>query len=137
MSRPSDPIAFIARTHWLMGGVILFFAAMLYVLLRDSSVLELSRRTYGITLGLGVLYLVAGVLVWFGTPFGRVVNYVASFVYLARPPLGLRIWKIMRSEEYKAHFQRKPAPAVTAGSDGHRAAQDRAANGRPDARPRP
>jgi hypothetical protein len=105
--RPPDPVAFIARTHWVMGSVILSFAVMLYVLLRDSSVFELSRRTYTITLGLGIIYLIAGVLVWFGTPGGRVLNYVCSMLYLARPPLGMRIWKVMRSPDYKAHFSRQ------------------------------
>lgn len=104
MPRPPDSISFLARTHWVMGGVILAFAGALYGLLRDSSVLELSRKTYAITIGMGVLYFVTGVLVWFGAPVGRVLNYVASLLYLARPPLGLRIWKIMRSDEFKAHF---------------------------------
>lgn len=89
-----------------MGGVVLFFAIMLYVLLRDSSVLELSRKTYTITIGLALLYLVTGFLVWFGTPIGRPFNYVLALPYLARPPLGLRVWKIMRSDEFKAHFRR-------------------------------
>lgn len=118
MPRPPESIVFIARTHWLMGAVILFFAAMLYLLLRDSSVLELSRRTYAITVGLGATYLITGVLVWFGTPIGRVLNYVCSLLYLARPPLGLRIWKIMRSEEFKAHFRKAGALGPPAGNEG-------------------
>lgn len=107
MPRPPEPILLIARTHVVMGGVILFFTVMLYALLRDSTVLELSRQTYAITITLSVLYLLAGLSVWQGWPIGRPLNYVCALLYLARPPLGLRIWKIMRSPEYREHFQRK------------------------------
>lgn len=106
MQRAPESILFIARTHVVMGGVILFFTVMLYALLRDSTVLELSRRTYAITITLSVLYVVTGLLVWRGWPMGRPLNYVLALLYLARPPLGLRIWKIMRSDEFKAHFRR-------------------------------
>jgi hypothetical protein len=89
-----------------MSGVLLFFVGALYVLLHDSAVFELSRNTYAITLGMSALYAIAGGLVWRGVWPGRLLNYVCSLLYLARPPLGLRIWKIMRSEEYRTHFRR-------------------------------
>jgi hypothetical protein len=104
--RPPEAVALIARTHWVMSGVILALTLGLYIVLYNSAVLELSRRTYAVTLGLSALYILTGVLVWFGRPIGRPLNYVCSLLYLARPPLGLRIWKIMRSEEYQAHFRR-------------------------------
>jgi hypothetical protein len=105
MPRPPETVAFIARTHWLMSGVFLFFNAGLYLLLRDSTVFDLSQKTHGILLGLSAGYALAGILVWYGAPPGRLLNYVCSLLYLARPPLGMRIWKIMRSEEYQAHFR--------------------------------
>ncbi|MDO8542517.1 MAG: hypothetical protein Q7S40_18915 [Opitutaceae bacterium] len=106
MPRPPESIAFIARTHWVMGGVIAGFTIGLYGLLHDSTVLELSRKTFTITIALSAMYVVAGLVVWFGTRGGRALNYICSLLYLARPPLGMRIWKIMRSDEYKAHFRR-------------------------------
>jgi hypothetical protein len=57
-----------------------------------------------ITGGLAVLYGLAGTLVWFGTPTGRFLSRVCGLLYLARPQLGSRLWKIMDSEEFKAHF---------------------------------
>lgn len=116
--RPPEPVALIARTHWVMAGVILGFTLALWLLLRDSAVLELSRRTYLACLGLTVLYGLTGVLVWYGVPLGRPLNYVCSFLYLARPPLGMRIWKIMRSEEYRRHF-RWGTPKGVAGENGN------------------
>lgn len=89
-----------------MSGVILFFVGGIYALLRDSMVFELSRRMLVITLGMSALYAITGILVWWGVPLARVLNYACALLYLARPPLGMRIWKIMRSEEYRAHFRR-------------------------------
>ena len=101
----------IARAHWLTSGVIVFCLALLHFILRNSSILVLTPRTYAYALGLSALYGATGFMVWAGTPLGRYLNYVCSLLYLARPPLGLQIWRIMRSPEYQAHFNplaRKP-----------------------------
>lgn len=103
---PPEGVALIARTHWLTSGVILFCLGLLHVILRSSSVLTLTRDTYVYALGLGALYGATGFMVWAGAPPGRYFNYVCSLLYLARPPLGLQIWRIMRSPEYRAHFER-------------------------------
>jgi hypothetical protein len=105
--RPPDSVALVARTHWLVGAVALASVGLLHVLTRDIPRVGFGPRTYAITLGLSVLYLATGTMVWFGTPLGRVCNHVCSLLYLVRPQLGDRIWVIMRSPEFKAHFARR------------------------------
>ena len=104
--RPPDRVALVARTHWLVGAVVLASVALLHGLTRDLPRVAFGPRTYILTLGLGALYLAAGTLVWFGVPLGRAANHVCSLLYLVRPQLGDRIWEISRSEEFKAHFTR-------------------------------
>ncbi|MBI4622191.1 MAG: hypothetical protein HY736_03085 [Verrucomicrobia bacterium] len=106
--RPPEGVALIARTHWLTSGVILFCVGLLHVILRSSSVFTLTSNTYIYGGGLSFLYAATGFMVWTGTPPGRFFSYACSLLYLARPPLGLQIWRIMRSSEYKAHFERPP-----------------------------
>ncbi len=88
-----------------MSVVLLGFAGGMFLLLHDSVVFELSGKAYAITLGLAGIYALTGLLVWRGFRFGLVLNYLCSLLYLARPPLGLRIWKTMRSEEFRRHFR--------------------------------
>ena len=105
-SRPPDSVALVARTHWLVGGVALASVGLLYAFTRNLSRVGFGPQTYAITLGLAVLYLAAGTMVWFGTPLGRLLSHVCGLLYLVRPQLGDRIWRIMRSPEFKAHFAR-------------------------------
>ena len=106
--RPPDSVALVARTHWLVGAVALLSVGLLHVLTQGIPRVGFGLRTYAITLGLGVLYVATGTMVWFGTPLGRACNHVCSLLYLVRPQLGDRIWRIARSPEFKAHFTRAP-----------------------------
>ena len=116
MSRPTECVAVVARHHWLMSGVIFCFVAGIFALTHQFPRLEFARQSYLIALGLGFLYLSAGTLVWFGTPFGRAVSYVCCVFYLVRPPLGFRLLRISDSAEFKAHFARtKPDANSEAG----------------------
>ena len=81
--------------------------ALLWFFTRNLPVV-FERKTYAITIGGGVLYLLAGTLVWFGTPLGRLLSKICGLIYLVRPQLGSRLWRIMESPEYRAHFSRKP-----------------------------
>ena len=116
--RPPEGVALIARAHWLTSGVILLCLGLLHLILRSSSVLTLTRDTYVYALGLSMLYAATGFMVWAGAPPGRYFNYVCSLLYLARPPLGLQIWRIMRSQEYRAHFERPPQTSRPGGGAG-------------------
>ena len=106
--RPPDGVALIARTHWLTGTVILSCVAVLYLMLHNSKVFAVSPQAYVYTLGLGFLYAATGFMVWIGAPMGRFLSYVCSLIYLTRPQLGLPIWRIMSSPEFKDHFTRSP-----------------------------
>jgi hypothetical protein len=104
--RPPDCVVVVARHHWLLSAVIFCFVAGVFALTRSWPRIEFGRQSYLIAFGLGFLYLAAGTMVWFGTPAGRLFNYVCSVLYLARPALGLRILRISDSAEFKAHFKR-------------------------------
>ncbi|HVS52668.1 MAG TPA: hypothetical protein VHD62_09955 [Opitutaceae bacterium] len=103
--RPPGCVALVARTHWLVGGTIVFFVGLLHALTRHWPV-EFGVKAYAITLGLAALYLTAGTLVWLGAPLGRPLSRIAGLLYLARPNLGSHLWRLMSSEEYRAHFTR-------------------------------
>ena len=102
-SHPPASVALVARTHWAVGASILGSILLLRWVTAKFPI-EFAPRTYVITGGLAVLYGLAGTLVWFGTPTGRFLSRVCGLLYLARPQLGSRLWKIMDSEEFKAHF---------------------------------
>ena len=106
MRRPPASVAFVARTHWLVGAVALGSVGVLHLISRGIHSIAFGPRTYAITLGIAALYLVGGTLVWFGTPFGRFVNLLCSLLYLVRPRLGDPVWASARSEDFKAHFAR-------------------------------
>ena len=74
---------------------ILASVALLHWITTDLPAVEFRLRTYQITLGLGGLYLVAGALVWYGAPLGRVFSRVCSLLYLARPGFGLAAFSVV------------------------------------------
>jgi hypothetical protein len=107
--RPPAPVALVARTHWVVGGTIVAGAVLLRWMMAKFPV-DFSLRTYTITAALAALYLLAGTLVWFGVPPGRLLSRICGLIYLARPSLGSFLWDIMDSEEFKTHFRRRRAP---------------------------
>ena len=107
MRRPPRSVAFVARTHWFVGLTIVASVGVLHFITRNLPGIEFQPRTYMITGGLGALYLVAGTLVWFGAPLGRLLSRVCGLLYLPRPEFGGRLWDIMNSPEYQAHFTRR------------------------------
>jgi len=107
MRRPPKPIAFVARTHWMVGIIIAASIVVLHVLTRNLPGIEFRPRTYVITGSLGALYVLAGTLVWFGLPFGRVLSRICGLLYLPRPQFGGRLWETMNSPEYQAYFTRR------------------------------
>ncbi len=113
MSRPPACVALVARTHGVVGATALASVLLLHFLTRGLERIEFGPRTYAISLGIGLTYLLAAVLVWFGSPGGRLLSRVCSVLYLVRPQLGLPLLRIMASEEYRAHFTttRPPPPA--------------------------
>jgi hypothetical protein len=106
MRRPPACVVLVARTHWIVGGVICLSIAALHAFTRKLPV-EFGPLTYQITGGLAALYLLAGTLVWLGAPFGRFFSRACTLLYLSRPRLGSYLWEVMDSEEFKAHFQRE------------------------------
>lgn len=91
----------------MVGAAIAVTAIVLHVLTRKLPQIEFGPRTYLIAGGLALLYLVAGTLVWFGTPFGRLLSRVCGLLYLPRPQFGGYLWDVMNSPEYQAHFERR------------------------------
>jgi len=110
MRRPPPSVALVARTHWTVGAVILVSVALLHWITRPVPAIEFGTRTYQVTLGMGLVYLLAGSLVWYGSPLGRVFSRVCSLLYLARPSFGLSIWEAMKRPDFAAHFQRGDPP---------------------------
>ena len=103
--RPGPPecVALVARTHWVVGGVILLSIGLLRWMVAKFPV-EFTVRTYAVTGGLAALYGITGALVWYGVPGGRFLSRICSLIYLARPNLGSHLWDIMDSREFKEHF---------------------------------
>jgi hypothetical protein len=112
MPPPPKGVALVARTHWMVGGVIVAGIALLHFATRKLPYIEVGSRTYLITGGLALLYLLGGTLVWFGAPFGPLLSRVCGLLYLSRPRLGSFLWETMNTPEFKAHFiktgNRKP-----------------------------
>lgn len=109
MNRPPKSVAYVARTHWFVGAVIVASIALLHLLTRNLPGITFAPRTYAITGSLGGLYLLTGTLVWFGAPFGRLLSRICTLLYLPRPQFGGHLWDIMNSPEYQAHFTRSRA----------------------------
>src|SRR5471032_539995 len=114
MRRPPACVALVARTHWVVSGVI-FASLGLLRWIAEKFPVEPSGRTYAITGALVALYGLAGTLVWWGAPGGRFFSRACCVLYLARPQLGSHLWKIMDSEEFKAHFGPKHGRLEQAG----------------------
>ena len=108
--RPPACVATVARTHWIVGLAIIGGVALCHGLTRRLPMIEFGPRTYAITGGLAALYLLAGTLVWFGTPFGRLLSRICGLLYLSRPRLGSHLWEMMDSAEFQAHFKRPSMP---------------------------
>ena len=106
--RPSPPpcVALVARTHWTVALTIIAAAGVGYGLTRRLPMFEFGPRTYAITGGIAGLYLLAGTLVWFGAPFGRLLSRICGLLYLSRPRLGSPLWETMDSAEFQEHFKR-------------------------------
>lgn len=79
--------------------------ALLHWLTRDLPRIEIGLRGYQVTGGLAALYVLTGALVWFGAPLGQTCSRLCALLYLPRPSFGFRIWDIMNSAEFRAHFQ--------------------------------
>jgi hypothetical protein len=107
MRQPPDCVAFVAKTHWAVGAVMLVSIGVLHWITRDLPRIEVATRGYQVTGGLSLLYLVTGTLAWLGWPLGQSLSRVCALLYLPRPSFGFRIWDIMNSAEFRAHF-RKP-----------------------------
>jgi len=105
MARPPRCVVLVARTHWIIGGVMVLAIAVLAALVRNIHVVEFGAKTYLITGALAAMYLLAGTLVWLGAPGGRILSRVCTLLYLARPQLGSAIWHTMDEEEFRAHFR--------------------------------
>jgi len=108
-SRPPACVALVARTHWVVAGVILVSIGLLRWITEKFPV-EFSTRTYTVAGGLAVFYALAGILVWFGVPPGRLLSRICSLLYLARPSLGSHLWEIMDDAEFQSHFGVKISP---------------------------
>ncbi len=109
MRRPPDCAALVAWTHWVVGGVILVSMGVLTWLTAKFPI-EFGTRSYIIGSSLVALYGLAGTLVWFGAPGGRLLSRVCGLLYLARPSLGSHLWEIMDAAEFQAHFGVKVPP---------------------------
>lgn len=104
-ARPAS-VVLIARTHWLVGGVIFVSVLVLHFFTRQWPI-EFSPRAYATTLGLGGLYGLGGAGVWLGLPGGRLLSRVCGLLYLARPNFGSYVWQLMSTPEFQAHFSRR------------------------------
>src|SRR4051794_35069315 len=98
-----SPVAVIAKTHWIVGATIAVTTSALFVFARILRV-ELNSLTFIFSFSLAGLYGLAGALVWLGLPPGRLLSQICSLLYLPRQDFGMHIFRIMRSDEFKAHF---------------------------------
>ncbi len=105
MRRPPAPVILVARTHWLVAGVIVLCVALVHFSTRHLPI-AFGPAAYGVTLGLAGTFLLAGTLVWLGIPAGRPLSRLCALCYMMRPRLTFHLWDIMKSPEYLAHFRR-------------------------------
>jgi hypothetical protein len=116
-------VQLVARSHWLVGGVIVAAIALVHLITRDLPI-AFSPRAYQLTGGLAALFLLTGTLVWFGVAPGQLVSRICAFFYLIRPGLCFRLLEAMRHPEFVAHFRRGGAAQTqaheTSPSDGPR-----------------
>ena len=110
MRRPPPAVVFVARTHGVVAVTIGVAVAVFYPLARKLPMVEFGPRTYLVAAGLGALYLLTGMLVWLGAPFGRLLSRICGLLYLARPQLGSHLWNTMNSPEFQEHFAHRAPP---------------------------
>jgi len=106
MARPPAAVVFVARTHAVVGSVILGALLPLHLVTRNLPAIEFGTRTYFWAGALGMFYLAAAAMVWLGAPLGLVASRVCCLLYLPRPAFGARIWETMGLPEFRAHFRR-------------------------------
>lgn len=106
MRRPPEGVRFVARTHGVVGLVILGSLLPLHLITRGLPAIEFGPRTYAYAAALGLFYLLTAAMVWLGAPLGRVFSRVCCLLYLPRPSLGSRVWETMSNPEFREHFQR-------------------------------
>ncbi len=110
MARPPQSVITVARVHWVVGSVIVVSTLLLHSATHNLPRIQFGPRTFMVAGGLAALYLLAGTLVWFGAPFGRVLSRICSLLYLPRANFGSAIWETMNSPEFRAHFVRGGRP---------------------------
>lgn len=110
---PPPPVALVARSHWLVGGVIVSAIALVHLITRDLPI-AFSPKAYAITGGLAALFLLTGTLVWFGLAPGQPLSRLCSLFYMIRPRLCFNLWEAMRQPEFKNHFARQHRPSPPA-----------------------
>lgn len=109
MARPPACVAFVARTHAVVGAVVAVSTLAMSLLARRIPQIEWSAPTYFATGGLATYYLLTSLLVWRGAPLGPLCSRVCTLLYLARPNFGSLLWETMNTPEFKAHFKRRSA----------------------------
>ena len=108
MSRPPI-VVFIARTHALVGVVILASVVILHVVVSRLPRLQVESQTYAVTLGLACLYGLAAAAVWRGWRGAGILSRLCGLIYLVRPGLGDRVWTGMRSPEFRTWCEARRA----------------------------
>lgn len=106
MRRPPDSVAFVARVHWTVSGIIIVSTGLVHWATHDLPRIEFGPRTFITAGSLAAIYLLAGTLVWFGAPLGRLFSRVCALLYLPRPRFGSLVWETMNLPEFRAHFER-------------------------------
>lgn len=97
-------VALVAKTHWLVGLVVLGSLVPLHFFTRKLPYVEFGAKTYLTAGSFAGVYLLTGTLVWLGLQPGPLLSRICGLLYLARPNFGSHLWDIMSSAEYKAHF---------------------------------
>ncbi len=108
--RPPPAVAVVARAHALVGAAAFVSLLVLHLLTRNLPNIEFRPFTYILAASIGGTYCLTGLLVWFGTPVGRLLSRVCGLLYLARPQFGSHLWNAMSSPEYRAYFEGAPSP---------------------------
>ena len=108
MSRPPI-VVFIARTHALVGVVILASVVILHVVVSRLPRLQVEWETYAVTLGLACLYGLAAAAVWRGWRGAGILSRLCGLIYLVRPGLGDLVWTGMRSPEFRTWCEARRA----------------------------
>lgn len=108
--RPPPSVVHVACTHAVVALVIFASVGLLHVLTRNLPGIEFRRSTYLLALALGVLYALTAALVWRGLRPGRLLSRGCTLLYLPRPSFGLPLLRLTDEPEFRAHFEKSPAP---------------------------